>query len=71
MVNVHKVKENNGENGGNKDNTDNKSKNNLNNKSDKKVDTADHSNNMIYYVLIAISATGIISAAAVAGRKKH
>ena len=65
------VKENNGENGGNKDNTDNNSKNNLNNKSDKKVDTADHSNNMIYYVLIAISATGIISAAAVAGRKKH
>ena len=40
-------------------------------KSDKKVDTADHSNNMIYYVLIVISATGIISAAAVAGRKKH
>lgn len=71
LVNVHKVKENNGENGGNKDNTDNNSKNNLNNKSDKKVDTADHSNNMIYYVLIAISATGIISAAAVAGRKKH
>ncbi|MEE0464538.1 MAG: Cna B-type domain-containing protein, partial [Lachnospiraceae bacterium] len=71
LVNVHKVKENNGENGGNKDNTDNKSKNNLNNKSDKKVDTADHSNNMIYYVLIVISATGIISAAAVAGRKKH
>ena len=71
LVNVHKVKENNGENGGNKDNTDNNSKNNLNNKSDKKVDTADHSNNMIYYVLIVISATGIISAAAVAGRKKH
>ena len=71
LVNVHKVKENNGENGGNKDNTDNNSKNNLNYKSDKKVDTADHSNNMIYYVLIAISATGIISAAAVAGRKKH
>ena len=71
LVNVHKVKENNGENGGNKDNTDNKSKNNLNNKSDKKVDTSDHSNNMIYYVLIVISATGIISAAAVAGRKKH
>lgn len=71
LVNVHKVKENNGENGGNKDNTDNKSKNNLNNKSDKKIDTADHSNNMIYYVLIVISATGIISAAAVAGRKKH
>lgn len=41
LVNVHKVKENNGENGGNKDNTDNNSKNNLNNKSDKKVDTAD------------------------------
>ena len=71
LVNVHKVKQNNGENGGNKDNTDNNSKNNLNNKSDKKVDTADHSNNMIYYVLIVISATGIISAAAVAGRKKH
>lgn len=71
LVSVHKVKENNGENGGNKDNTDNNSKNNLNNKSDKKVDTADHSNNMIYYVLIVISATGIISAAAVAGRKKH
>ena len=71
LVNVHKVKENNGENGGNKDNTDNNSKNNLNNKSDKKVDTADHSNNMIYYVLIVISATVIISAAAVAGRKKH
>ena len=71
LVNVHKVKENNGENGGNKDNTDNNSKNNLNNKSDKKVDTADHSNNMIYCVLIVISATGIISAAAVAGRKKH
>ena len=35
LVNVHKVKENNGENGGNKDNTDNNSKNNLNNKSDK------------------------------------
>ena len=31
LVNVHKVKENNGENGGNKDNTDNNSKNNLNN----------------------------------------
>ena len=71
LVNVHKVKENNGENGGNKDNTDNNSKNNLNNKSDKKVDTSDHSNNMIYYLLIVISATGIISAAAVAGRKKH
>lgn len=71
LVNVHKVKENNGENGGNKDNTDNNSKNNLNNKSDKKVDTADHSNNMIGCVLIVISATGIISAAAVAGRKKH